>query len=93
VVVVLQDDAPTAKALQAEQGLEVPLLLEADPYPLAEALGLVTVPTLFFVGRDGTIARTTEAFNRADLEDYAARLGVPAPLFTPEDKAPAQKPG
>jgi hypothetical protein len=93
VVVVLQDDADTALALRAEQKLEVPLRLEADPYPLTQALGLVAVPTLFFVDGAGTIVKTTEAFHRADLEDYAARLGVPAPLFTPEDKAPAFKPG
>jgi hypothetical protein len=93
VRVILQDDAETARALKADQKLDVPILLEADPYPLAEAVDLVAVPTLFFVGEDGTIQKTTEAFHRADLEDYARRLGVEGPLFTPEDRAPAQKPG
>ena len=51
------------------------------------------MPTLFLIGPDGTIAKVTEAFHRADLEEFAARLGVAAPLFTPEDKAPATKPG
>jgi len=93
VVVVLQDDADTARTLAREQGLDVPLRLEPDPYPLAEALGLVAVPTLFFVDGEGQIVKITEAFHRQDLEDYAERLGVPPPLFTPEDKAPAFKPG
>lgn len=93
VRVVLQDDAETARALKAEQGLDVPILLEADPYPLAQALDLVAVPTLFFVGGDGRVQKTTEAFHRADLEDYARRLGVEGTLFTPEDRAPATKPG
>jgi peroxiredoxin len=93
VLVVLQDDAETARTLAQDLGLEVPLRLEADPYPLAAALGLVAVPTLFLIRRDGTIAKTTEAFHRADLEEYAARLGDGSPLFTPEDKAPAMKPG
>jgi peroxiredoxin len=93
VVVVLQDDAETARALAADLGLDVPVRLEGDPYPLATELGLEVVPTLFLIGRDGTIAKTTEAFHRADLEDYAARLGAGSPLFTPEDGAPATKPG
>jgi hypothetical protein len=69
------------------------LRLEADPYPLAQELGLTTVPTLFLLDRDGQIRATSEGFSRADLESFAQRLGVPAPLFTPEDKAPAMKPG
>jgi hypothetical protein len=93
VVVVLQDDAETARALAADLGLDVPVRLEGDPYPLATELGLEVVPTLFLIGRDGTIAKTTEAFHRADLEDFAARLGAGSPLFTPEDGAPATKPG
>jgi hypothetical protein len=90
---VLQDDAETARTLAQDLGLEVPLWLEADPYPLAAALGLAAVPTLFLIHRDGTIAKATEAFHRADLEEYASRLGNGSPLFTPEDKAPAMKPG
>jgi len=93
VLVVLQDDAETARALAADLRLETPVRLDEDPYPLVAELRLEVVPTLFLVGRDGAIVKTTEAFHRADLEEYAARLGVPGPLFTPEDKAPAMKPG
>jgi hypothetical protein len=93
VVVVLQDDAETARALAADLRLETPIRLDEDPYPLVAELGLEVVPTLFLVGRDGAIVKATEAFHRADLEEYAARLGVAGPLFTPEDKAPAMKPG
>ena len=92
-LVVLQDDEETARTLAADLDLDVPIRLEADPYPLAAKLDLVVVPTLFLIRADGTIAKTTEAFHRADLEEYAARLGVAGPLFTPEDKAPATKPG
>jgi hypothetical protein len=93
VLVVLQDDTATARALADDLRLDVPIRLEADPYPLAAELGLAVVPTLFLVRADGTIAKTTEAFYRADLEEYAARLGVTPPLFTPEDKAPVMTPG
>ena len=56
-------------------GLAVPVRLEADPYPVAAALELEVVPTLFLVDREGRIARVVEAFNRADLEALAARGG------------------
>jgi hypothetical protein len=93
VRLVLQDDAETARALVATMGLAVPVRLEPDPYPVADSLGLVTVPTLFLVDRQGKIAHVTEAFNRAELERLAGRVGVRGALFTADDKAPAFKPG
>lgn len=90
---VLQDDAATARGLVKDLDLEVPVRLEGDPYPLAAALELVAVPTLFLVGTDGGIARISEGFRRADLEAFAERLGVRGPLFVPEDKAPEFRPG
>ncbi len=93
VRLVLQDDPDTARTLVSTMGLAVPVRLEADPYPLAESLGLLTVPTLFLVDGSGRIAHVTEAFNRAELEILAARMGVDGPLFTAEDKTPAFKPG
>jgi AhpC/TSA family len=93
VRLVLQDDLETARTLTSTMGLAVPVRLEPDPYPLAESLRLVTVPTIFLVDRAGKIAHVTEAFNRAELEMLAGRMGVAGPLFTADDKAPAFKPG
>jgi hypothetical protein len=93
VVLVLQDVAPTAVRFASEQGLDLPIRLEADPYPLAQALDLAVVPALVLVGPDGRIAGTSVGFRRADLEAFAARLGVPGPLFAPDDAAPAFRPG
>jgi hypothetical protein len=93
VVLVLQDDAAAARALLAELGAEMPVRLEADPYPLARATGLRTVPTLFLVGPARRVERVCEGFERAALEDMAAQLGVSGPFFTAEDAAPALRPG
>ena len=93
VVLVLQDDAAAARALLAELRAEMPVRLEADPYPLARATGLATVPTLFLVGPARRVERVSEGFERAALEEMAGRLGVPRPFFTPEDAAPALRPG
>ena len=93
VRLVLQDDSETARGLVGDLGLEVPVRLEEDPYPLAADLELIAVPTLFLVGTDGRIARVSEGFSRADLEAFAERLGASGPLFAPEDEAPEFRPG
>jgi hypothetical protein len=93
VTAVLQDTAAAARDLAATLGLAVPILLEADPYPLAAALDLAAVPTLFELTPEGQIASVSEGLQRADLEAFAARLGVDGPLLGPEDAIPAHKPG
>ena len=93
VLAVLQDDARDARSLVEEMELELPIRLEEDPYPLASRLGLATVPTLFLVSPDGRIEAVSEGFRRADLEDFAARLAVPPPLFLAGDTAPPLRPG
>jgi hypothetical protein len=93
VVAILQDGPDEARELARTLALELPLRLESDPYPLARELALATVPTLFLLDHEGQIRGVSEGFVRADLESFAERLGVHAPLFTPEDKAPAMKPG
>jgi hypothetical protein len=93
VTAILQDDPETARELIGGAGLELPVRLEADPYPLAAALDLETVPTLFLVSPKGQIEGVSEALQRADLEAFAARLGVSGALFGPDDEVPALKPG
>lgn len=91
VVLVLQDTA--AEAREAVRGLALPALLEPEPYPLAQALGLQTVPTLVLIETSGLVAFVSEGFRRDDLESFATRLGVSGSLFTPEDEAPRLRPG
>ena len=93
LTLVLQDNPAAARQLVAEHGLDFPVLLEADPYPLARELGLTTVPTLILVGLEGAVDSVSEGFQRAAIEGLARRLGAPGPFFTPADKAPALRPG
>jgi hypothetical protein len=93
VVLVLQDDAASARALLAGAEADMPVRLEPDPYPLARELGLTTVPTLFLVDPAGVVERAAEGFQRAAFEEMAVRLGVSGPLFTAGDAAPALRPG
>jgi hypothetical protein len=93
VVTVLQDDPAAARELMADLGLRMPMLLEADPYPLSAELKLRAAPTLMLVGRDGRIAKAAEGFSRDDLEAFSAALGIAGPLFSPDDTAPPRRPG
>lgn len=92
VALVVQEDEAGACAFASALGLQAPPLREADPYPLAAALGLRTVPTLLLIEAGGRIARVVEGFERAAYEAVAAALGVAA-LFTESDGAPARRPG
>jgi peroxiredoxin len=93
VVAVLQDEPAAARALMADLGLTMPVLLESDPYPLSSELALRAAPTLMLVGADGLIARAAEGFSRDDLEAFARGVGVVGPLFSPDDTAPPRRPG
>jgi hypothetical protein len=93
VVLILQDSSTAARELVSEHRLEIPVLLEPDPYPLSRALGLTTVPTLILVSPAGAVDSVSEGFQRAAIEGLALRLAVPAPFFPPGDRAPALRPG
>ena len=91
-VAMLQDSPEDAAAGLAKLGLTLPFFCEGDPYRLSTAIGLVTVPTLLFIEADGTVALTSEAFRRPDIEAFAERLGAPKPVIE-GDTMPGFKPG
>jgi hypothetical protein len=93
VVAVLQDDADTARTLAERLSLTLPVLLEGEPFPLARALGVEVVPTLFLVSPGGGIEQRSEGFRRSDLEAFAGRLGVAGSLFSGDEKVPTFRPG
>ncbi len=93
VVAVLQDEPRAARGLIEELGLSLPVLLDPAPYAFSAAIGLSTVPTLWLLSGEGRIEARSEGFRRADLETFAARLGVKGAIFTEADRAPALRPG
>ena len=93
VIAVLQDEPQAARELVADLGLTLPVVLEADPYPLSAELNLRAAPTLMLVGTDGTIRKAAEGFSRDTLEEFSQALGIAEPLFSPDDTAPARRPG
>ncbi len=91
-VAMLQDSPEDAAAGLAKLGLTLPYFCERNPYALSAAIGIVTVPTLLFIEADGTVALTSEAFRRPDIEAFALRLGAPKPVIA-NDTMPGFKPG
>ena len=91
-VAMLQDSPEDAAAGLAKLGLSLPFFCERNPYALSAAIGLEVVPTLLFIEADGTVALTSEAFRRPDIEAFAVRLGAPKPVIA-NDTMPGFKPG
>jgi peroxiredoxin len=93
VSALLQDEPEDARALAAEYGLTLPILLDRDPYPLTTRLGVSTVPVTFVLAPDGAVRRSLQAFRREEVERMAAELGAAAPVFDAAEGVPALRPG
>jgi len=92
VVAVGQDPPAALVRYAAEKGQKVPTLSEAAPYPVSAAYGLVSVPSLFLVEPDGTIADALAGWDRERWNTLAATVGVP-PVSTEDDGLPIYRPG
>jgi hypothetical protein len=90
---VMQDEPAVARELVGELGLSLPVLLEPPPYPVAAGIGLTAVPTLVLLDEGGRVETVSEGFSRDALEGFAAALEVERPLFAPDDRSPAFRPG
>jgi peroxiredoxin len=95
---VSQDDARDTKAFNKEYGMKIPTLLDTQGYPVSNAYGLTSVPTIFLIGTAGKVGVSEMGFNKGDLEVIADELAErrnlpPAPLFHPDESIPAHRPG
>jgi peroxiredoxin len=95
---ISQDDARSTKQFAKEYGVTFPVLIDEDGYPVSNAYGLTSVPTIFLINTDGSVEVSSAGFDRNDLEAIAARLAdrramAITPLFRPDEIVPANKPG
>jgi peroxiredoxin len=95
---VSQDDARSTKGFMSEYGVTFPMVLDEKGYPVSNAYGLTSVPTIFLIEPDGTVRVSSTGFDKKDLETIARELAgrrriAPAALFRPDEKVPANKPG
>ena len=96
---VSQDGGGEARAFAAANGWEgtVRLLLDPEPWPASEALGVRATPTWVLLA-GGRIQAVAEGWSRDDANTLAARaadlLGVaPAVVAKPGGPEPALRPG
>jgi len=73
----------TVKFAQAG-GLQMPILIDADPYPLSQAYGLTNVPTLFLIDSARTIIDQCVGFTRDDFVRIAQAVARNADTPTPD---------
>lgn len=74
-------------------GLTLPMLLdtEASGFPVSNTFGISTVPTLFLIEPDGTIAQVSEGWHKGDIAHFGSLAGVNP--FRPTDSVPEAKAG
>ncbi len=75
---VSQDDESWTRDFNARYGVTFPTLLdpEEQDFPVSNAYGISTVPTLFLAERDGTISWTLEGFSKRELQALGGKAGV-----------------
>jgi len=93
VIGISQDDEGPTRGFMQRFGVTFPTLLDlsSEGYPASNAYGITSVPSLFLLERDGTIARAFNGFSKRDFEEIGARVGVLP--FGPEDQVPEWKAG
>jgi peroxiredoxin len=96
---ISQDSIEETRAFGRAYGIDFPLAPDGDGFPVSNSCGLSSVPTLFLLEANASIARVCVGFSKADLEWLAAefrrRFRIPglSPLFTPSDEVPELRPG
>ena len=74
-------------------GITFPTLLDTEMsgFPVSNAFGISTVPTLFLVEPDGAIAQVSEGWHKAEIAQFGQRAGINP--FRDGDSVPEAKSG
>jgi peroxiredoxin len=93
IFAISQNDAEDTREFNRYYGISIPTLLDGEEagFPASNAFGISSVPTMFLVERDGTVARVIEGWQRAEIERLGALGGVQP--FHAEDNVPQWKAG
>ena len=98
VIAVSQDDVRSTKEFNQEFGVKFSALIDDSGYPVSNAYGLTTVPTVLLIAPDGRIKIGGSGFSKNDLVSIANELAQhknlsAVPLFRPDEVVPDFKPG
>ncbi len=92
VVAVGEDPSAALQRYATEEGQRVQTVSEASPYVVSDAYGISTVPTLFLVEPDGTVAEAIGGWDRDRWNAVAAAFGASA-ISDDADGLPVFRPG
>jgi peroxiredoxin len=90
---VSQDDLPATEEYNRRYGITFPTLLDeaGKGYPVSNAFGITTVPSLYLVEPDGTISWAVSGFSKQAVAALGERTGR-AP-FRPDEYVPEWQAG
>lgn len=72
---VAQDSANVTRSFARRTGgLNYPILIEGDEFPLSIAFDIFATPTIYVIRQDGTVAYTTMGFLRVQLEEFSSAV-------------------
>lgn len=97
---ISQDDAKATASFAKQYKISFSLAMDEkeNGYPVSNAYGLTSVPTVFLIDPDGAVRISSMGFVKNDLEQIAAQLAKqqkipPAALFRANEAVPANRPG
>ncbi|MBI3649222.1 MAG: thioredoxin family protein [Actinobacteria bacterium] len=98
IAAVGQDPAGELAEFAAAYAMSISAIPDQPPYPISDAYGIATVPTVVVVGVDGTVADVVEAWDRQGVNRASAVLAGllgtdPAAISEPGDGLPEFRPG
>ena len=75
---ISQDDDEDTREFNREFGITFPTLLDTEEsgFPVSDDYRISSVPSMFLVEPDGTIAQAMEGWNRREILALGARAGV-----------------
>ncbi len=93
VFAISQNDARDTREFNEDFGITLPTLLDAEEsgYPVSNAYGISSVPTLFLIDPDGRISRIFEGWRKRDIEWLGQQNGTE--VIRPGEYVPEWKAG
>jgi peroxiredoxin len=82
---VSQDEEDESERFAQVKGLsEMPVMVDAEPYPVSQAYGLTNVPTLFLIDSERRIIDQSVGFASVDFVRFAQEVAKHAGIKTPD---------
>ena len=90
---ISQDDAIDTRAFAKRYRTTMPILLDSKDsgFPVSNAYGISSVPTMFLIERDGSIGQALLGWRKQEIVALGAAAGVI--VIRPEDNVPEWKAG